>query len=84
VSHRATAGYWQAYRALPQDVRERADKAFELLKADPRHSSLRLKKVGVLWSARVSRDHRALAIEDDSGLVWIWIGSHADYGKLIG
>ncbi|WP_422392441.1 hypothetical protein [Nitratireductor thuwali] len=40
--------------------------------------------MGELWSARVSRNHRALAIEDDDGLVWIWIGSHADYDKLIG
>jgi hypothetical protein len=59
VNHRATAGFWRSYYALPQDIRDRAEKAFALLKSDPRHPSLRLKKVGSLWSARISRDHRA-------------------------
>jgi len=26
---------------------------------------------------------RALAVEAESALVWFWIGSHADYDKLI-
>jgi len=84
VNHRATASFWRLYHALPHDVRDRADKAFAMLKADARHPSLHLKKVGTLWSARVSRNHRALAVEDAEGLVWIWIGTHADYERLIG
>jgi hypothetical protein len=84
VNHRATASFWRSYHALPQDIRDRAEKAFALLKSDPRHPSLRFKKVGTLWSARVGRDHRALAIEDSNGLAWIWIGTHADYDRLIG
>jgi hypothetical protein len=28
--------------------------------------------------------HRALAVEVEDGLLWFWIGSHADYDKLIG
>jgi hypothetical protein len=43
-----------------------------------------LKIVGGFWSARVGIRYRALAIEVDEGLVWFWIGSHADYDALIG
>ena len=28
--------------------------------------------------------YRALAIEVDRGYLWFWIGSHADYDKIIG
>jgi hypothetical protein len=28
--------------------------------------------------------YRALAIEHETGLVWFWIGSHAEYDKLLG
>jgi hypothetical protein len=43
-----------------------------------------LKKVGRLWSVRVGPHYRALAIEDGADLVWFWIGSHADYDRLVG
>jgi hypothetical protein len=74
---------WDAYNKLPEQVRERADKAFALLKSDPGHPSLRLKKIGDVWSARVDRNHRALAIAVEGGLFWFWIGDHADYEKLL-
>ena len=63
------------YRAL-------ADKNYALLKQNPRHPSLQLKRVGRFWSVRVGR-YRALAVEVDAGLLWFWIGSHADYDALI-
>jgi hypothetical protein len=37
-----------------------------------------------IWSARVSRDIRALAVKGrDGGWVWFWIGTHADYDQMI-
>jgi hypothetical protein len=55
-----------------------ADKNYALLKQEPRHPALRLKKVGRFWSVRVGLRDRALATEVDDGLLWFWIGSHAD------
>jgi hypothetical protein len=49
----------------------------------PASRSLHLKKVGRFWSARVGLRYRALAIEVDEDLLWFWIGSHADYDRLI-
>lgn len=59
-----------------------ADKTFQLLKENPRHPSLQFKKVGGFWSARVGLAYRALAVEDDAGFIWVWIGSHADYERM--
>ena len=57
---------------------------YGLLKRDPRHPSLQFKKVGRYWSIRVGLRYRALAVDVDGGYLWFWIGSHADYDKLIG
>jgi hypothetical protein len=81
--HRTTDQFWDRYRVLPEDVRNLADKNFQLLKENPKHPSLQFKKIGNFWSARVGLAHRALAIEDDIGFVWVWIGSHADYERMV-
>lgn len=83
MNHFATPGFWFHYRQLPDDVRELADKCFALLRNDLRHPSLRFKKVGELWSARVGLRYRALARERPEGMVWFWIGSHSDYDQMI-
>jgi mRNA-degrading endonuclease RelE of RelBE toxin-antitoxin system len=68
MSHRATARFWRSYDELPEAIRRLADKNFALLKDDPRHPSLQLKKVGELWSARIGGNYRALALETEDGL----------------
>lgn len=84
MKHRASRKFWQLYEALPPPVRDLADKNFELLKRDPRHPSLRLKRVGRFWSVRVGSGHRALAVQDGSVLVWFWIGYHDEYARILG
>jgi hypothetical protein len=63
VKHRASPRFWACYEALPLDVQLLADRAYEQLKADPRHPSLHLKRIGRFWSVRVGLRHRALALE---------------------
>ena len=46
--------------------------------------SLQFKKVGRYCSVRVGLRYRALAVDVDDGYLWFWIGSHADYDKLVG
>lgn len=64
-------------------VRELAQDNFKLLKNDPKHPSLHFKRIGNFWSARVGRNYRALAVEDGKDFIWVWIGSHAEYDRLI-
>jgi hypothetical protein len=84
VIHRASPDFWDGYRALPTNVREVADRAFELLRADPYHPSLHFKRIGGFWSVRAGIHHRALGVEHENGVVWFWIGTHAEYDRLTG
>jgi hypothetical protein len=81
--HRTTPQFWKRFDALPHDIQQLARKNFELLKRDSRHPSLQFKCLGEYWSARVGLHYRALAVEDGSDFVWVWIGSHAEYDTLI-
>lgn len=83
VKHFASPDFWFHYRLLPQSIQELADRNFQVLKENPRHPSIRLKKVGALWSARVGISYRALGKDREEGIVWFWIGTHADYDTLL-
>jgi len=87
VTHTTLASFWKHYDALPKNIQRLADRQFKQLKTDPFHPSLHFKKVGKrkqLWSARVSISYRALGMDKPEGVVWIWIGTHAEYDGLLG
>ena len=81
--HKATIRFWFCFNSLPRSTQALAKKNYALLKNDPKHPSLHFKKIGKLWSARVGKNHRALAMEDNKGFIWVWIGNHAEYEKLL-
>ena len=81
MNRRATPGFWYHHRRLPETVRESADRGYETRRQNPRHPSLRLKRVGPYWSVRVGRQYRALAVEGE--LVGFWIGLHDEYEQII-
>ena len=83
MNHCASPEFWACYRRLPDEIQQLADKNFAILKLDPRHPSLRFKKVGVFWSVRVGLHYRALAKERVEGLVWFWIGPHDQYEQFL-
>ncbi len=69
MKHKATPRFWECYKQLPQGVKKLADKCFELLKQEPQHPSLHLKKVGRFWSVRIGKQYRALAVEHEGELL---------------
>ncbi|MBL7991045.1 MAG: hypothetical protein JNN25_06375 [Candidatus Kapabacteria bacterium] len=83
MKHFTVAEFWEHYQALPNAIKDLADKNYTLLKDNPHHPSLHLKKVGVYWSVRVGRDYRALGMDIPEGILWFWIGTHAEYDKII-
>ncbi len=86
MTHFTLPRFWRHYSGLPLPVRELADKNYELLKSNPSHTSLHFKKVGKwkqLWSVRVGDHYRAIGTEKLEGIVWFWIGTHAEYDRLI-
>jgi hypothetical protein len=81
--HHASPAFWACYDSLPATVRALADKQFALLKENPRHPSLHFKHVGRFHSVRVGAHYRALAVDASDGILWFWIGSHADYDRIV-
>lgn len=84
MRHFASPRFWALYQALPTDVRDLADKKYALLKSDPRHPSLHFKRLGELWSVRVGDHYRALGADVEDGIYWVWIGTHAEYDRIVG
>lgn len=81
--HYTTPKFWKCYDALPKNVQETADKCYELLKTNSSHPSLHFKKIGLMyWSVRTGLDYRALGTEVEGGILWFWIGTHAEYDKF--
>jgi len=81
--HRTTNRFWNGFENLPELVKKTSKKNFELLKRNPSHPSLHFKKVGKLWSVRAGMNHRALAFEDGEDFIWVWIGTHDEYERMI-
>ncbi len=84
MKHLASPQYWTCLKALPKSVQQLAAKSFTLLKSDPRHPSLHFKQIGRFWSVRIGLSYRALGVDIPDGVLWFWIGSHADYDNLVG
>jgi hypothetical protein len=83
VKHRATPNFWYHYRELPVEIQELANRCYEAPKQDPRYPSLHFKKAGQFWSVRVGIHYRALALQDGNDIAWFWIGTHAEYDRLL-
>jgi hypothetical protein len=81
--HFASPSFWAAYESLPTPVQRIADRNYKILKKNPKHPSLHLKKIRRYWSVRAGIHYRALAVEVENGLLWFWIGNHSEYDKLI-
>ncbi|RCK76797.1 MAG: hypothetical protein ANABAC_3222 [Anaerolineae bacterium] len=58
---RRTERFKKAFQALPEEIQEKAFKAFRLMAENPRHPSLRVKKIKgseQIWEGRIDRQYR--------------------------
>lgn len=86
MKSRLTKEFQKRFKQLPGPVQDRAFKAYRLWRADPYHPSLQFKRVSLsqpIYSARIGLDHRALALRTAEDFDWFWIGTHAEYDKLL-
>jgi len=86
LRHFVSIRFWQCFGVLPAEIRSLARRTFTLLRESPTHPSLHFKQVnnGRYRSVRVGLHYRALGIPVADGVLWFWIGSHAEYDKLVG
>lgn len=74
------------FAQLPTDVQSLAREAYQLFEKNPAHPSLKFKKLPPfddIWSARINVNYRTLGLRRGDTILWFFIGSHADYDKLI-
>ncbi len=87
MKSKRTRRFRELLRQLPVDARRQAYAAYRLFKRDPTHPSLRFKPIrsaDPIYSVRIGINFRALGRrEADDLIVWFWIGTHAEYDKLI-
>jgi Txe/YoeB family toxin of Txe-Axe toxin-antitoxin module len=83
MKSRAIASFWDDYNRLPDEIQKLAVKQYKLWLTDLHHPSLRFKKVGPYWSARITDDYRAVGIMDEDAIVWFFIGTHAKYNHVL-
>ena len=79
-----TGRFWKCYHALPSEARELADKNYRLWRENSRHPSLHFKPLREdLWSVRIGLHYRAIAHVQREEVIWVWIGHHSEYDRLI-
>jgi hypothetical protein len=83
LNHETTPHFWTLYKQLPDEIQRLADKNFKLLEENFHHPSLHFKKVGLVWSARVGDNYRALVVPVNEGFLWFWTGPHDEYDRLV-
>jgi hypothetical protein len=86
MKSRATTRFWFLYERLPAGIQKLAAKNYDLWRGNPRHPSLRFKKLhgrGERFSVRVGDNYRAIGRFVEDGVEWVWIGSHDEYDELL-
>ena len=81
-----TENFITCFNRLPERVKRSARRAYQLWRDDPHHPGLQFKRVGQrheVYSVRVGIGWRAIGVKDADTMVWFWIGSHAEYDRLI-
>jgi hypothetical protein len=81
-----TQGFRELLSRLPTSVQESAKQAYALFGQNPNHPSLHFKKVCTeqeIYSVRITKGYRALGAREGDTIVWFWIGSHADYERIL-
>ncbi len=86
MNSRTTRRFRDLLAVLPAHVRRQAQEAYRLFQGNPAHPGLHFKQVHPdppIYSARVGIGYRAVGALDGDTIIWFWIGSHADYDKLL-
>ena len=86
MNSRTTRRFRELLAALPAHVRQQAQEAYRLFQGNPAHPGLHFKQVHKnppIYSARVGIGYRAVGALDGNTIIWFWIGSHADYDRLL-
>lgn len=86
MNSRVTEDFVAFFARLPVTVQKQARKSYRLWRTNPSHPGLHFKSIkghDDVYSVRVSLGWRAVGLLEEGTINWFWIGSHADYDKLL-
>ncbi len=81
-----TLRFRRLFASLPPQVQRQAKQAYRLFRQNAAHPGLHFNRVFAtppMYSARVGLGYRAVGVVDDDEITWFWIGSHAEYDRLL-
>jgi hypothetical protein len=81
-----TRQFRELVASLPPQVQRQAKQAYRLFHQNAAHPGLHFKRVLAdppMYSARVGLGYRAVGVLDGDEITWFWIGSHAEYDRLL-
>ncbi len=81
-----TDNFVRCFEKLPDSVKKQARKAYRLWQKDRHYPSLHFKRINMqepIYSVRIAKGWRVLGLIEGNTIIWFWIGSHADYSKLL-
>jgi len=79
-----TDDFTEGYEKLPPPIRKRVDEKLNLLLLDPRHPSLRIKKMKGfegIWEGRISRSYRFTFQMEEDAYILRKVGTHEIFRK---
>ena len=85
MKSQATRRFWKLYQELPADVQRLAVKNYQLWRTNPSHPSLgfrRLQNKNNIVTVRIGDHYRALGELESNAVIWVWIGTHAEYDRM--
>jgi hypothetical protein len=86
MNSHTTDKFRKAFAELSADVQKQARQAYRHFIENPYHPSLHFKPIHPtrpIYSVRIGLDYRAVGVRDGDDIIWYWVGSHAEYDKLI-
>jgi len=81
-----TRQFRRLFASLPRHVQNQTRQAYRLFCQNVAHPGLHFKRVFAdppMYSARVGIGYRAVGVLDGDAITWFWIGSHANYDRLL-
>lgn len=86
MTSRTTQRFRELFEDLPAEIQRQAREAYGIFRDNPLHPGLRFRLVHAtrpIYSARINQSYRSVGIRTEDIIVWFWIGSHAEYDRLL-